>query len=190
MLQFLPNFFGRTFKHKRAGKTHSLFFDSSLQHIESSIIITSDDFSNNEHLKSINSADESGLFPKINWSNYPSTTKSFLVVVEDLDSPTLSPLLHLVAYGIPATKSFITHFDIIAAHKTREFQLGRNSMMKKGWMPPDPPPGHGAHRYLFEVFGVDAIPNKNFKPKKHEIKEFLKNHGLSKGMITGLYERK
>ncbi len=190
MLQFLPNFIGRSFKHKRAGKINSLFFESSLKNIETSISISSDDFSNDGFLKKINSADESGLFPKINWNNYPLKTKSFLIVVEDLDSPTLTPLLHLIAYGIPATKNYISHDDVISVSKTKEFKLGRNSMMTKGWMPPDPPPGHGTHRYLFEVFAADAIPNENFKPTRHGFNEFLKNHGIAKGMITGLYERK
>ena len=31
-------------------------------------------------------------------------------------------------------------------------------MMGLGWLPPDPPPGHGPHRYVFQVYALDSRP--------------------------------
>lgn len=189
MLQFLPNFIGRSFKHKRAGEVHSLYFDHSSQNIKESIAISSSDFENNGFLKIHNTNDGDGKFPKIIWRDYPKSTKSFMIIVEDLDSPTLTPLLHLIALGIPPTMISICHDDLIIAHQDHRFHIGRNSMMKRDWMPPDPPPGHGPHRYFFEIYALDTIPKSNFKFTRSAIKDLLKDHGVGKGSITGIYQR-
>jgi len=37
-----------------------------------------------------------------------------------------------------------------------QVSMGRNSLLLARWLPPDPPPGHGMHRYVFPVFALAA----------------------------------
>ena len=86
--------------------------------------------------------------------------------------------------------------DLIPGALSREraadeegLRLGRNSFMRASWLPPDPPPGHGPHRYVFQIYAVDRLPDIRDHPGKQEILEILRGHTLAKGCVTGIYER-
>ena len=67
--------------------------------------------------------------------------------------------------------------------------LGRNSYLQHGWLPPDPPPGHGKHRYAFQVFalaGDEPVPEA---PGRDALMALLEARAIASGMIIGTYER-
>jgi phosphatidylethanolamine-binding protein (PEBP) family uncharacterized protein len=57
------------------------------------------------------------------------------------------------------------------------------------WLPPDPPPGHGAHRYVFQVFALDIVPRFEARPGRTELLNKIRGHVIAKGMLIGTYER-
>ena len=67
--------------------------------------------------------------------------------------------------------------------------MGRNSYLRPSWLPPDPPPGHGPHRYAFEVFALDTAPDVFGAPGRSHIFEIMRGHVLAKGCLIGTYER-
>ena len=67
--------------------------------------------------------------------------------------------------------------------------LGKNSFMATGWLPPDPPTGHGAHRYCFQIFALDVVPELEQGAGRGAVIEALKGHVLAKGLLVGTYER-
>lgn len=62
-------------------------------------------------------------------------------------------------------------------------------------MPPDPPPGCGAHRYVFQgyvfqVFALDCVPRFESRPGRTELLDKIKGHVIAKGLLIGTYERR
>ena len=43
------------------------------------------------------------------------------------------------------------------AHGKR-MPAGRNLYLQHAWLPPEPPPGHGEHRYVFQLFPMSTLP--------------------------------
>jgi phosphatidylethanolamine-binding protein (PEBP) family uncharacterized protein len=67
--------------------------------------------------------------------------------------------------------------------------MGRNSFLKQAYAPPDPPPGHGPHRYAFEVFALDDAPALSRTPNRSAILDMMRGRVLAKGCLIGTYER-
>ena len=67
--------------------------------------------------------------------------------------------------------------------------LGKSSYLKAAYLPPDPPTGHGPHRYCFQIFALDIVPALEEGAGRGAVVEALKGHVLAKGMLVGTYER-
>jgi len=73
--------------------------------------------------------------------------------------------------------------------KNTALSLGRNSYLRQAWLPPDPPPGHGIHRYAFQLFALaDGEPFKD-APGRHELIEALRKRAIASGCLIGTYTR-
>jgi len=70
-----------------------------------------------------------------------------------------------------------------------EDSMGRNSFFEADYLPPDPPPGHGPHRYVFQVFALDRRITFDSPPGRAAIIEAMRDHVIAKGMLIGSYER-
>ena len=68
-------------------------------------------------------------------------------------------------------------------------QVGRNSYLQAAWLPPDPPPGHGVHRYAFQLFALTAGATFDGTPGRDAVLAAIKEHGLASGCLIGTYER-
>lgn len=67
--------------------------------------------------------------------------------------------------------------------------LGRNSYLRAGWLPPDPPPGHGRHRYAFQLFALAATTGLSGSPGRDAVADALARHAIASGLLIGTYER-
>ena len=69
-------------------------------------------------------------------------------------------------------------------------KLGRNSFLRVGWLPPDPPTGHGEHRYAFQLFALASdAPDPGDKPGRATLVETMKGHVLASDVLIGTYSR-
>ena len=68
-------------------------------------------------------------------------------------------------------------------------RLGRNSFLGTGWLPPDPPPGHGPHRYAFQVFALADGPAFEGHPGRDTVTVALAARAIASGCLVGTYER-
>jgi phosphatidylethanolamine-binding protein (PEBP) family uncharacterized protein len=59
----------------------------------------------------------------------------------------------------------------------------------QGWLPPDPPPGHGVHRYVFQVFALAAGEPLSKAPGRKEVATAIRDRALAKGCLIGTYQR-
>ena len=68
-------------------------------------------------------------------------------------------------------------------------KTGRNSYLQRSWLPPDPPPGHGPHRYAFQVFALGPGAAFSATPGRDEVLGALRQRALASGCLIGTYER-
>lgn len=66
---------------------------------------------------------------------------------------------------------------------------GLNSILQASWLPPDPPPGHGVHRYLFQVFALAQPVDFAGSPGREAVLDAVREHGIASGCLVGTYHR-
>ncbi len=112
-------------------------------------------------------------------------------MVEDADAPTPSPLVHAIVVDLAAADGGLAE-DALSntRNDSGQVHLGRNSYLQAGWIPPDPPPGHGVHRYAFQVFALGAGGEPfDATPGRDAVLEAVRERGLASGCLIGTYER-
>src|SRR3546814_7454844 len=88
---------------------------------------------------------------------------------------------------------YTTLFRSIAADGAGESDgrdVGRHSFFGEGWLPPDPPTGHGEHRYAFQLFALDDdTPDPGETPRRAALVKAMRGHVLAAGLLIGTYSR-
>lgn len=72
---------------------------------------------------------------------------------------------------------------------TAPFTLGKSSIGKQGYFGPTSPPGHGPHRYVFQIFALDHASGLAAAPTKKRVLQAIQGHVIARGRLTGIYER-
>jgi Raf kinase inhibitor-like YbhB/YbcL family protein len=190
MLEKLPDFVGHALRDQRAGLEQIAFNRLPLRGGQGAITVTSPAFVDHGPLPARCTADGEGVSPPLHWSGVPAGATSVVLIVEDADSPTPHPLVHAIAVGLAVDDGALREGALDDdADAPSDVRLGRNSYLQHGWLPPDPPPGHGSHRYAFQVFalgGDTALPET---PGRDALIAALENSALASGLMVGTYER-
>ena len=132
-------------------------------------------------------------FPPLAWEGLPPRTQSLVLLVEDADAPSFRPLVHLIVHGISPDITELAEGEIpLRLHGTspRGYACGRNAVSRPGWMAPSPPPGHGPHRYAFQLFALDAKPRFEHPPGRAMLLRTIRPHLIGQGRLIGTYERR
>jgi len=188
MLEKLPGFVGKALSRIRAGIQGLAIEDQSLAtHDAADLRLRSSTFRDHGPLPARHTADGAGVSPPLAWSKVPLGTRSLVLVVEDADSPTPRPLVHAIA-AVDRRRHELPEGALSSANAA-DLKLGRNSFLGEGYMPPDPPPGHGPHRYVFELFALDHMPRLGHRPGRSKIKSEMRGHVIGRGALTAVYER-
>ena len=129
-----------------------------------------------------------GLSPPLVWGPLPDGTRSLALIVEDPDAPALQPLVHAIVWGLPADEHRLTEGAIVADGGDGP-DVGRSSFFREGWLPPDPPTGHGPHHYAFQLFALDGCPDLGSTPGRGALIKAIAGHVLAAGLLVGTYDR-
>ena len=54
---------------------------------------------------------------------------------------------------------------------------------------PDPPRGHGLHRYAFQLFALRDGSRFKGTPGRDDVLHAIRAHGIAGGLLVGTYER-
>ena len=192
MLENVPAAVGHALGSIRPGMGKLVYAHADLAAPET-LRVTSEAFADGGAMPARFTDDGAKVSPPLRFGGLPSGARSLALVVEDADSPTPAPLCHALVWGIVAAEG--TGFqeaalDGDAMPTTRSGAIvGKNSFFKTGWLPPDPPTGHGAHRYAFQVYALDIMPDLEEGSGRGSVVDMLKGHILAKGLLVGTYER-
>lgn len=191
MLEHVPHWLGRALANVRAGADKLAIAQARLGSF-TALDLTSPAFADGARLPERFTADGAGVSPPLTWGTPPAGTATLALLVEDADAPTPQPLVHAVVWGIAPDAGRLAEAAIVAdgAGDTDGRDVGRNSFRREGWLPPDPPTGHGAHRYAFQLFALDGqAPDPGHSPGRSALIEAMAGHVIAAGVLTGTYSR-
>lgn len=158
--------------------------------VPATIKVTSPVFKESEAIPRLFTAEGDGRFPGIEWTGLPEGTRSVVVLVEDADIPFAVPVTHLIVHSIdPAVTGIETGAvkAFMAGPAPEGWACGRNFLGATGWTPPAPPPGHGTHRYAFQVFALDDQPMFRHPPRRGRLMRTIRPHILAQGSLVGTF---
>lgn len=190
MLEKLPESIGHALVNQRAGMENVLYNELFRARRTLRMDVRSAAFAFNARLPSRFTADGEGLSPPLAWDSPPAEATSVVIMVEDADAPTPHPLVHAIVVGLPASQGSIEEGALNSpGHEGIGLDTGRNSFLRQAWLPPDPPRGHGEHRYVFQVFALrdGAVIPRN--PGRGELIRIVLDRAIACGCLIGTYER-
>jgi Raf kinase inhibitor-like YbhB/YbcL family protein len=125
--------------------------------------------------------------PALQWSNAPEGTKSFAIIVDDLDAP-LNVFAHWVLYNLPATQTSLAEKTSPNGTLPEGALQGVNGFGKIGYGGPCPPPGK-SHRYFFKLYALDSMLKEKSGVTKEKLVQAMKGHILAQAQMIGLFEK-
>jgi Raf kinase inhibitor-like YbhB/YbcL family protein len=190
MLEKLPDMVGHALRDVRAGMDQIASNHSGLRSGMGSLQVGSLAFTDHAPIPARYTADGEGVSPPLQWSGVPANAASLVLIVEDADSPTPHPLVHAIAVDLPPGDGSLPEGAIAGSGAPADdVHEGRNSYLFAGWLPPDPPPGHGRHRYAFQLFALGAGQPFDGTPGRDDVMRAVQERGIASGCLVGTYER-
>lgn len=190
-------FLGYLFYRVRAGDEELIVNIPEIKGLPKTITVTSDEFEDDKPMLRICGGKGwrggKEMSPSLKFSIEGSENVSSLVIVcEDIDAPMSRPITHLVAYNIDPSYSLELN-ELIESRETEgNFKLGTGIFGAVSYRGPGPVPGHGDHRYVFQVMGINETATKQLlqlteRPNKQKIVELIQHNTICYGTLTGTY---
>lgn len=150
------------------------------------IVVSSPAFTDSAAIPDVYTAFGGGVSPPLMWTPVAGA-KSYVVVVEDPDAPGVRPFVHWIVYDIPLT---VTSLDDGAQGDATpaEARTGRTTTGQAVYVPIEPSRRDKAHRYVFEVFALDAQIQAAGAPDLNTLERAMAGHVLADGQTVGLYK--
>jgi len=193
MLRTLPAAIGQALRRIRASQDRLVGADPAFAAVPGVIQLASSAFPARGPIPASCTDDGEGTSPPLEWIGVPPEAVSLALLVEDADSPTRRPLVHAIVIGLAAADGGLAAGALsggAGGGLAPPASLGRNSFLKRAWLPPDPPPAHGPHRYVFQLFALDRTIPPGTIGGRGALVAAIAGHVLASGTLTGTYERR
>jgi Raf kinase inhibitor-like YbhB/YbcL family protein len=165
-------------------------FTYAEKEVELDMILISPDFKEQGTIPEKHTCDGEDISPALSWSDVPSGTKSFVLIVDDPDAPDpAAPKMtwvHWVLYNIPVNTDSLTQ-GIEPNELPKGTLEGLNDWERTGYGGPCPPIGR--HRYFHKLYALDTVLPDLGEPTKTEIENAMEGHVISKAQLIGVYQR-
>jgi Raf kinase inhibitor-like YbhB/YbcL family protein len=122
--------------------------------------------------------------PPLVWSGIPQGATELVLLCEDPDAPSEKPWLHWLVTGIDPSATGIAEGQV--PDGGREWT---NDFGETGWGGPQPPEGHGPHRYFFRLYALDSPIELPEEPSTVDVHRAVDNRALATGVLVGTFER-
>ena len=190
MLEHVPAWLGRLLHDRRAGHEKLMAADPDIRLSADTIDLYSPAFAHGTRLPVCFTADGDGVSPRLIWAQVPDQTASLALIVEDSDAPSSRPLVHAIVWDMPPDQRRIVEGAIAPDGRGGEDgDVGRNSFLREGWLPPDPPTGHGDHDYVFQLFALSERPVLDASPGRGAFVAAIAGRVLAADLLIGTYSR-
>jgi len=180
---------GRILRGVRAGERHAASNHSTLLGVPEMISLKSDWFLNGKPmpLRSAGIGVGENISPPLSWSGVPTVTAELAILMEDPDAPLPRPFVHMIAHRISPDISSLAEGAL--AYEAIGVAFGRSTAGAQGYMGPRPVPGHGPHRYIFQVLALSRCTAFSSAPKLKAFLNAIAGTVIGRGVLMGTYER-
>ncbi|WP_067897228.1 YbhB/YbcL family Raf kinase inhibitor-like protein [Nocardia vaccinii] len=189
---------GRLIRSIRAGIDSIAWCNPATASAPDSITISSDAFADGGPMPRRFAGNGVGddISPDLRFSGVPVGTVELVLVIEDPDVPLPRPIVHGLFSGISATTSGIpegalnlgANSDVMPTIDSR-IRFGVGAFKRRGYAGPRPISGHGAHRYVFQLFALDKVSGLDENSTLADTMTAIDGHVIARGMLIGTYER-
>jgi Raf kinase inhibitor-like YbhB/YbcL family protein len=121
-----------------------------------------------------------GAAPPLRFSRVPAKARELALVVEDTDA---DHFLHWTVLGIPPRTRGLAGKAPAGTVETA------NGFGDHGWGAPCPPEGDDPHRYLFELYALDAPLGLDDNASGGDVRDAIADHALAAGTLIGRFGR-
>jgi Raf kinase inhibitor-like YbhB/YbcL family protein len=143
--------------------------------------LTSTAFADGAEIPVKYTCDGANVSPPLAWSFLPDGTQSVALIVHDPDAPS-GDFTHWVAWNIDPEPGGMGEGTPAPAE-------GLNGSGESGYMGPSPPPGHGTHRYFYDLHALDAALEVDAGASREQLEQAIDGHVLARAQLVGTYER-
>ena len=180
MLEHVPAWLGKALRNARAGHgklaVARLGGEKTLH--RDGFVLRSAAFEDGEPLDPSFTADEEdSVAPPLEWSAPPAGTEELALVVEDPDAPSPEPFCHWLVWGLAPQPGKLLEGEAPP-------RVGKNSFGNSEWLLPDPPTGHGAHDYVFQLFALDRPLALMPGATRGDLLEAMQGHVIAAAVLT------
>lgn len=124
--------------------------------------------------------------PQLSWKNAPAATRSFAILMYDIDGRYGAGVSHWVAYNIAPTATGMAEND---GARGIGFTGGAGTRGNPNYIGPCPPQGDGPHHYLITVMATDLAPDLPAGLTREKFLAAANGHLLTSATIGGLFAR-
>jgi len=151
--------------------------------LEGTMKLTSPAFNHNSPIPPQYTCDGADISPALQWTDAPSATQSFALIVDDPDAPT-KVWVHWVIFNIPASINNIA--ENMSSSAFTQGATDFNGAQHYG----GPCPPSGNHRYHFTLYALDTMLNLPARATKRQLLTAMNGHILAETTLIGTYEHK
>lgn len=190
MLEKIPHWLGSALTNVRAGHDKLTLARLEIADV-AKIELTSPGFPPGGRLPERFTADGDGVSPPLSWRGVPEGTESLALIVEDPDAPTPRPMVHAVILDIAPDLDGLPEGAIQPdGEGSAGKNVGKNSGLSEGWLPPDPPTGHGSHDYVFQLLALGpGQGSDDANPGRTGLQDYVRGRIVGAGVLVGTYSR-
>jgi Raf kinase inhibitor-like YbhB/YbcL family protein len=181
---------GRLLRGVHAGETHLVWNQATTAHAPVSLTLTTDAFPPGGIIPMRYAGRGVGdnISPALRWSSPPAGTAEWVLIMQDPDAPLPRPFVHLIAYGIAAEVTELQE-GALSASSSRT-RVGRNTFGSSGYAGPRALPGHGLHRYIFQLFALDRRLGFTKPPSLKTLLKAMQGSVVARARLDGFFEQK
>jgi Raf kinase inhibitor-like YbhB/YbcL family protein len=147
------------------------------------IELTSPEFDDGDVLPARFAHDRKNVSPPLEWNDVPPGAQELALLCQDPDAPT-GLFTHWVLASIDPTITAIDEGEVPPGAVA-----GVNDFGEVGWGGPQPPRGHGPHRYVFTLFAASEHLDLDPGASADDLLDALDGVELAQGSLLGRYER-
>lgn len=149
--------------------------------------LTSPAFSDGARIPTRYAAEGDNVSPPLEWGGLPENTGGLAVICHDPDAPLVVPhgaygFVHWTLYNLPGALGALP--EAVAGYTNGQTDYGR-----AGYGGPNPPPGHGIHRYYFWLLALDRETELEPGLTLWTLLARLEPHILGMNRLVGTYQR-